>query len=416
MISSFIQRGSSCTSLRVRMLCVAVSVVLLLGLVPHQAFAYYNRGSVALELGTTSLSLQAGASVDVSVSITPSSDDQTEGCGMPLCPQGCSSSCADENGQCTCGGTEYTTYYATASAVSSDTSVAVAVYDNGVLTVYGRSEGEAVITVTASLRQFTDDSVTLTVQVEGEVEGYQASTTNSVDLPSEAQVTQDDRQDVVEKTVMGRRIINVRITDDLDTASWFSEMAGVDGDLIFWEGDTYYQPNYSLTFTGTDFEADDVSDLDVRLDIAFEAEGTLNQFLADLSDFVIVEFSETDVLPAAVEVYVNAQGVFADGEEVALFSYDEDSKTLVREEVEVEVVGGYLRFTVAEGKAYAVSSRDLVTEAATAINDDNVQSTLIDATESQPLLAPFVLGAAVVAVAIVALVLMVRHRRHIKEG
>ena len=118
---------------------------------------------MSVALGTTGVEVQAGATASVTVAITPASDDQTEGCGMPKCPQGCSDACADENGQCRCSGPDYKTYYSTAVASSSNASVAVATYSGGALTVYGKSEGEATITVRASLRQFTDAEDTLKV-------------------------------------------------------------------------------------------------------------------------------------------------------------------------------------------------------------------------------------------------------------
>ena len=55
--------------------------------------------------------MTAGSSTTVSVSLSPASDQQTEGCGMAECPQICGEKeCLDANGQCTCNGTEYKTY------------------------------------------------------------------------------------------------------------------------------------------------------------------------------------------------------------------------------------------------------------------------------------------------------------------
>ncbi len=163
-----------CARGKVRMLSVgflrmivmaALAIMLSISLFPSSAFAYYNRGSVSVSLGVSSLEVAAGESVDVSMSFSPAADSQTEGCGMAKCPQNCAASCQDENGQCRCSGTDYTTYYPTAVATSSNPAVAVAVCRNGVLTIYGRAEGEADIAVQASLRQFTDGETSIHVTV-----------------------------------------------------------------------------------------------------------------------------------------------------------------------------------------------------------------------------------------------------------
>lgn len=342
---------------------LALAIVLALALMPAQALAYYNRGSVSVALGTTDVQVQAGATASTTVAITPASDDQTEGCGMPKCPQGCSDTCADENGQCRCSGPDYKTYYPTAVASSSNASVAVATYSGDALTVYGKSEGEATITVRASLRQFNDAEATLKVKVSGAAVGAQPGSTAFVEVPETAAADQEDKADIVEKTVMGRPVHNVRINDACDAAARLAEMAGLDGDVTFWEGDTYYHPVYSVTFNGTTYDASAVQPFDVGLKVSTEAEGVLNQPLSGVQDFVAVDFAHKGALPAPATVYAQAGTALSDDAAVALFSYDSAAKVFVREEAPATMVGGYATFTVQEGKTYVVSSRDLTTEA-----------------------------------------------------
>ena len=66
-------------------------------------------------------------------------------------------------------------------------------------------------------------------------------------------------------------------------------------------------------------------------------------------------------------MYALAEGALADGEAVALFSYDEAAKAFVKEDAQASVSGGYAVFTAQEGKTYVVSSRDLTTEAKTIV-------------------------------------------------
>lgn len=398
--------------LRRAVCCLALVFILVFSLMPMQAFAYYNRGSVTVDLGTTAVEVKAGATASVTVSISPSSDEQTEGCGMPLCPQGCSPSCADENGQCTCAGKEYKTYYPTAVARSSNASVAVATYKAGTLTVYGKKEGEATITVRASLRQFTDAEETLQVKVSGEAAGYQKGSDAFADIPDAADAVEDDRLDLIEKTVMGRPIHNVRINERCDVEARLSAMAGIDGDVIFWEGDTYYQPNYSLTFKGTNYGKDNVRPLDVTLNVTSKAEGAMNQPLSGLDKFLVIDFAQKGKLFAPVEVYAYTQGALADDDEVALYSYDEGSKSFTREDVDVDVRGGYAWYTVDEGKTYVVSTHDLTTEANAVVS--GAQGGDVAMQSTAPLAG--VLLAVVAVVVIAAIVIVVVLRKNKKNG
>ena len=343
-------------------LCAAL-VLLSLGVLPQRAFGYFDRGAVEVTLGANALELEAGGTASVTVQISPESDEQTEGCGMPSCPQGCSEGCLDENGQCQCAGSDYTTYYATAAASSSDSSVAIARYDAGTLTVYARSAGEATITLTASLRQFTDGVASIAVTVTGEGDSSSASASSDVETPDEAEPEQEDKADVVEKDVMGSTMRYVRIGDSLDAASELADFAGTEGDITFWFGDTYYHPDYSLTATGTDYSAEDVGELDVELDVGTQASGALAKVLEGLDGYLLVEFAQEGALPTGMLVYALADGVLEDGAEVALYSYDEQTTSFVAEDAEVSITGGYAVFKAEEGKVYAVSTRDLTTEA-----------------------------------------------------
>ena len=94
------------------MLCL---IGLIIGSWSMTAHAYFDRGPVEVSLGHSSVSLKEGESVSVSVKLSPSSSRQLPGCGMPECPQICGEKeCLDSKGECTCAGTTYHTYHATA--------------------------------------------------------------------------------------------------------------------------------------------------------------------------------------------------------------------------------------------------------------------------------------------------------------
>ena len=346
---------------------------LALSLFPASAFAYFNRGSVSISLGTSALEMQAGSLTNVSVTITPASDQQTEGCGMPKCPQGCAASCVDENGQCLCAGSEYKTYYSSVVVLSSDSSIVQAKYNEGTLSIYARSAGEATLTITASLRQHTDSQATIQVKVTGQADEMQAGSNEFTQIPQAASAQQEDKASVVEKISMGRTIRYVCIDDTCTqsvAALALSNIVGVDGDLTFWQGDTYYHPNYSLTFTGTAFDTAQTlpTAFDPSAEILFEPTEVLTQPLNGVTNFIAVDMAQKTTFAAQGTIYVYANGLFSDGTALTLFSYSSSDKKIMREDAAVEVVGGYVRFTVSEGKTYIVSTENLAVEAGSIVN------------------------------------------------
>lgn len=340
--------------------------------VPSPALAYYNRGGVSVEAAVTSLQVHAGKQEAVTLKVTPSSDDQTEGCGMPSCPQGCSKSCFDKNGQCICAGKEYKTYYPTVTATSSDPSVAVATADAGSLTVYAKQAGDTVITLRASLRQFDDATTQVKVHVEGTAADAAGSPDAYTQIPAaaEAGATQPQQLDIVKKTIMKRPVWSVRINDAADPAARLREMAGTDGDVTFWSGDTSYHPAYSLTFCGKDYQKDAVGEVDPSMTVERDASGEFTQPLNGLDGFLVMRFAQQGAFPASAKAYVQASDVFTDDTAIDLFRYDAQTRTFSRVDADAKMSGGYATFTVKEGGAYVLSSRDLEHDSTKAVKHD----------------------------------------------
>ena len=164
----------------IKCLAAVCMVFLLVAGTPLPALAYFDQGDVSVSLGESSLSLDEGDSREVSVKVSPSSSDQLLGCGMAECPQICGEkNCLDENGQCTCAGTTYKTYYTEVSVSSSNTSVTSVSYSSGSLHVKAIGSGTAKITVTGSLRQYTDGSASLSVTVKEKATTAAKSDTNT---------------------------------------------------------------------------------------------------------------------------------------------------------------------------------------------------------------------------------------------
>lgn len=164
--------------------------------VPFQSFpvaAYYNLGTVDLQLGMTTVNLNVGKSTTISAVASPTYSDQTLGCGMEECPQVCGTTCADANGQCQCAGPGYSRYYSAVVATSGNSQIATAKYSGGIITIYGQSVGSTTITVDASLREYTNaprQTIKVTVTKSGAQStggaGASASTGGSTDTGGSA--------------------------------------------------------------------------------------------------------------------------------------------------------------------------------------------------------------------------------------
>ena len=354
-------RRCGLTGLFVFFLCVTATVALCLCL-PSSAFAYFDRGPVGISLGANTAEVAAGGQVDISVSLSPESDAQTLGCGMPTCPQSCSSSCLDENGQCRCAGADTTVYTATVRATSSDPSVAVALYDNGVLRIYGKSEGSATITLTASLRQFSDSSADVRVVVSGVAESSAA--VPAVDVPEQATQATDE-QPITQKLVMGRNVYAAHIGAFSESPSeLISLIAGTTGEITFWSGENVFAPDYSLTFYGSQVGSGQSVAVDPALTVSYEASGVLHQPLYGHSGYVIVGFADDASFGAPGKVFVKVGETFSGSGSLGLFRYDNAAKALVRVDSPVELADGYASFTVEQGGSYVISEEDLSTVAA----------------------------------------------------
>ncbi|MCU6761530.1 Uncharacterised protein [uncultured Roseburia sp.] len=151
----------------IRNISLVLAVILVCAQTSFLSSAYFDRGTVKVSLGRTSVSLKQKESESVTVSLSPKSDKQLPGCGMAECPQSCGEkNCLTDDGECRCNGTKYKTYKAYAEVSSSNTSVATASYSNGVVTIKGISPGTATISVVGCLRQFSNsDAKTIQVTV-----------------------------------------------------------------------------------------------------------------------------------------------------------------------------------------------------------------------------------------------------------
>lgn len=422
------------------MMVVALILALVAAYLPVTAQAYYTFGTVKVSAGSSSLSVKAGSSTSTSIHVSPSSDRQTLGCGMAQCPQVCGGdgaieagySCFDENGQCTCAGTAYSTYYPEVSASSSNSSVATASVSAGTLVVKGKKAGTATITVNASLRQWNSNStkvkVTVAAASSGSSSGGSSTSSGSTSSSASASVTplpqtanpsqsrDDALNEQVIETTQGMKVYSVECNSYLDTAKELKKIAGTKNQCTFWSGTSSATPDYSWTFAGEDVDAKSANlGFDPTITVSEIGTGNVSNIMDQAKDGIVLEFAHQGKLPGKASIYVKADGTYADGTQLTLFTFNEETKKFEKAQSGIKVAEKYASFTIDHCSTWALSTDDLtkyeVKEAYTpkAIAADDT----IGDDAGVPVM-PIVIGIIVAAAVIVVIALAVRARR--KQG
>lgn len=350
-----------------------------------------------MQLGQTSVSVQEGKSVSVSVSVDPIKEQQLPGCGMAECPQSCGNTgCLNEYGECTCAGTTYQTYYSSAKAVSGNSAVASASYANGTLTIRGVSAGKTTVTVTGSMRQYTDCTKTISVTVTSSGSGGQQTQKPQSDSPKAnltdrdgAQVTKIGSNDSVtddennadgdgsgenengddgdlqgedkdkdggeagdenSEAADGSEILTTKrgvyemvpLSQDVDVKAHLQ--AAIDNKrFVTFQKKTGDNVAYSWTFDGTKLKS--AEDLDLEIDISQELPEAAAKSVKG-SDALFLHFSFDGELPAEAELYINAASAFSDGDSLNLLHWDESTGNVETAKEDISVENGYVTFAI----------------------------------------------------------------------
>ena len=322
------------------------------------SFAYFQRGSVGVYAGQSSVSVSQGGSAAVSLSFSPASSSQLPGCGMAECPQICGEKdCLDANGECQCGGGGYTTYYASAVAYSSNTSVATASCSGSTVYISGISPGSATITVTASLRQFTSTSTSIYVTVSGSTQSTTQATTASSGQVSAKSVkknkskkNKNDETDTegTTKTVDSDRgkISFVMIPDGKTGKDALESIKGKDGFVDFQKKDDADTILYAWEFAGKDVT--DPRDMDLNLE--FSQEAFKGCKYGSKSDSLYIQRGDKEALPGKAGTYIRVADWFKDSDKLYLYSFDKENGARVIED-ELSVENGYVTCSTMYGEA-----------------------------------------------------------------
>lgn len=445
-------------------LAAAMAMVMCL---PTPALAYFSKSPVGIHFGSSHVSLTTGTSSSVGLTVDPMQEQQLPGCGMAICPEACGGlenpvtgvvgGCLNDAGWCTCAGTTYYTAYTNVSVSSSNPYVARASYSGGALSIQAVSTGTATITVYASLSKHQDASASMTVQVSdpapstpsgggstggsgsatGGSGGSGSSATSgsgsgsgsvsvsssgaSVVAAAAAAAGQGDgseAQEVVElETAEGDKIIVVEATDSQTAAEELAKIAGTNGTCTFWSGGTMDSPSISWTFKGQDLDPNGNLSFDPGVTVSNKGTGAVAELLDEAQDAIVMDFAHTGNLPGPAEVYVRASGVYADGDQLTLFLYNEDTHKFEQVQEGVAVSSGYAVFTMDHCSTWALSTEDLASFELTADEEAAAEQADLDATtvdiHSQDGTMWVIVGvvAAVVIVAGVAAFVVARRRK-----
>lgn len=430
---------------------------------PGSALAYFSKPAVGVSLGAGSVSLATGQSTTVGVSVGMWSEDQLPGCGMSACPQACGGlvnpstgemgGCLNEAGWCTCSGMTYYTAYTQITVSSSNPSVARASASGGALYIDAYSAGSATITVTASLSKHVDSYTSMTVYVSdptpspsptpsdngGSSSGSASSGGSSADSGSgasaggavsvtavggtsataaaaaAAEASGSSEQVVEMEAEDGSKTIVVEAKDAATAAEELGKIVGTKGTVTFWSGGTLGSPAISWTFKGENIAEGADLNIDPTVSVSKHGTGDVSKLLADVDKSIVMDFAHSGALPASAEVFVRASDVFADGDELNLFTYNEDSKKFERVQDGVKVADGYATFSIDHCSVWALSKDDLTKLEMPADGVSDSDKAAIDATQVNMHAesgTPYVIAVAVVvAIAVVAVIAVVVVRR-----
>lgn len=376
-----------------------------------------------------------------------------QGCGNLANPNtGQVGGCLNEAGWCTCAGTTYYTEYTRVSASSSNPSVARASVSGGSMTIQAYSPGTTTITVYCELAKHRESSTFMTVSVSapassggssagsgssggsgGSVSagggsgsgasaggGVSVSTVGTDALAAAAAQVQaqgGDTADVEMEAPDGTKIIVAEATTAEDASAKLAEIAGTEGTVTFWSGGTMDSPDISMSFKGADLDpAGDLS-FDPNVTVSKTGSGVVSELLADVDDALVMDFAFSGDLPAPAEVYLRTSELFEDGTAVNLYTFNEDSHKFELAQEGIEITGGYAVFTIDHCSTWAVSTSDLAALELTPEEEAEAEVADVDATTVNVHAqdgTPFIIGgvvAAVVVIAAIAGVMVWRRRR-----
>lgn len=353
-----------------------LATVLMFAVMATSAFGYFDRGPVKVTAAQNNVSVVAGKSVTVSISTSPSSDKQLPGCGMAECPQTCGEkNCLNADGECTCAGTTYQTYYTDVNVSSSNSSVAKASYSNGVLTIKGVSAGETDIKITAMLRQYTSTSDTIHVIVSGASNNTntnintnqngnkQNPTTGSVEVvtPTEENTEENTQQpaqtDIQNYTVNSDKglIHFVQIQDGVMGKTDMEAVMGKEESVVFQKKDTSGTVLYSWEFSGKNLKQPEDIDFNIKV------ENTLPENLKNMvkGNSLYVDFAHDGNLPGTATVNIQVSDLFNTDSVLNLYYYNEETGELELTAEQLKTENGYVSFSVDHCSSYVLTDGDL---------------------------------------------------------
>lgn len=430
-------------------LAVGLAATLSLGGVPGVAWAYFSKPAPSISVAG-GVSVASGSSTTIACTVSPEAESQLPGCGMAECPQACDGlvkpgdskpgGCLDANGWCTCAGTGYYTAYTSVQVSSSDPSVARASYASGVLSIVGYRPGTATISISASLSKHAPSAASTTVTVYdnattpsnpsnsggspngsgsgapsgGTVSVTAVGGTTAIAAAAAAAAASGGEKQVVEMEAEdGSKTIVVEAEDAATAAEELGKIVGTNGTVTFWSGGTLGSPAISWTFKGEDIAEDADLNIDPTVTVSKRGTGDVSKLMADVDKAIVMDFAHSGDLPAPAEVFVRASDVFSDGDELSLFTYNEDSQKFERVEDGVKVADGYATFTIDHCSVWALSEDDLTKlEMPAGDSAAPTDATQVDVHAQSG--TPYVIAlaiAVVVVVAAVAAVVVVRRKK-----
>lgn len=394
---------------------------------PAKAFAYFSLAPVSIDFGTSYLTMDAGSSNSVYVSLNPLSERQLPGCGMSVCPEACNGmanpttgvvgGCLNSAGWCTCAGTTYYTANTQSSVSSSNPYVARASINGSSLNIQAYSAGTTTITVYASLEKHVDNAASMTVQVNDVVNtpssgssessannsgvsassGSEASSSSgsgsaasagistgssavTVDSASSVAVSStgvpaavttvaasEEKNESVVEAADGTKVLIVQANSAAKCSEELAKIAGTDGSCTFWTGTSSDKPDISWTFKGRDLDPAGNLNMDLGVTVSEKGTGTVADVLSDAKDSLVMDWKHGGALPGKASVYVRTSGKYADGTSLSLYCFDDSAQRFELVKTGITTANGYASFDMDHCSTWALSADDLTAYAASAV-------------------------------------------------
>ena len=144
---------------------------------------------------------------------------------------------------------------------------------------------------------------------------------------------------------------------DTPVSEALAAIAGTKNTVCFWSGDSLETADYLWSFAGSDLAVESVADVDLGVEDATDSQERLAEALPGVT-YRAIDFANEGAYPCPAMFGYRVSNVFANGERLALYFYDQKADSLVLVQRGVEVTEGYATFKIDHGSLWVLADDD----------------------------------------------------------